>query len=540
MSSLALCFVLVASVSSYPFLKVKINYPFSSVQDAGPDVAVFTFSSSAICYNSNQATRTQQCKTPWGSQNPSYYVTMAHNIPAGGNIWTYEIDLGNSSVATPITAYPYTVYTQIFGGAFSIPTCLNKQNTTQLYETHANDGNCLMNGMPYQTNITSSTAIMTLNTYPTFGISSIKEVTEATTVVIPNYFSSFFNNKRNVSVFVPYSMKENSVGRPINILVMNDGALNYLSSAINRGGLDSAMQNGALPEVLIIGIAQPANNTQRVWELTPWPCVPSLNMVKPAVCSGYPLTGGADAYLSMVQTIITQVMAQFKGFSINERSMFGYSLGGLTACYAAATNPSYWHRAYCGSPTTWYNSGQLAATVSSANAKNNGVKPKAIVLSLGTLEGAVGYNSPTAPNTYVTWTQYTVLLQLAWESIGLVVGKHIYGITLIGGAHTVTSWENILIPALEGLYTNEFPMSNITQRYNMMQPLIQPIYAPDASSAASSQLYSQASVICLGFFLTIFMISTIVLSFLVCRSGNGCNFSSNGDSKNQHLLNSNL
>jgi predicted alpha/beta superfamily hydrolase len=63
--------------------------------------------------------------------------------------------------------------------------------------------------------------------------------------------------------------------------------------------------------------------------------------------------GGTDAFLDfVVDTALPTALARL-GFSLGEISISGFSLGGLTACYAAVQRPLVFRRALCMSPSVW-------------------------------------------------------------------------------------------------------------------------------------------------------------------------------------------
>lgn len=66
--------------------------------------------------------------------------------------------------------------------------------------------------------------------------------------------------------------------------------------------------------------------------------------------------------------------------------MYVCSFGGLMACYAAGTRPLQFARAFCTSPSVWWNAGDLAGIVKDSYAAS-GNKPQAVTISVGTQEG---------------------------------------------------------------------------------------------------------------------------------------------------------
>jgi predicted alpha/beta superfamily hydrolase len=94
------------------------------------------------------------------------------------------------------------------------------------------------------------------------------------------------------------------------------------------------------------------NCQQRVYELTPTDCDPTRND-----CFETQAYGGMPTFIDFVyDEVIPAVMTQM-GLEAGEISSFGYSLGGLTACWAASTRPLQFQRGFCASPSVWWNYG---------------------------------------------------------------------------------------------------------------------------------------------------------------------------------------
>jgi enterochelin esterase-like enzyme len=80
---------------------------------------------------------------------------------------------------------------------------------------------------------------------------------------------------------------------------------------------------------------------------TPWPARYSLT------CPG--VRGQSDAYLSMVADVLLPAVRTRFGLQPSEKAAIaGYSLGGLTACYAAYARRDAFDAAACNSPSFWY------------------------------------------------------------------------------------------------------------------------------------------------------------------------------------------
>ena len=237
-------------------------------------------------------------------------------------------------------------------------------------------------------------------------------------------------------------------------------------------GVDAAVLNGGLPELLIIGVPPALNGSacrdpaadqcsQRFFELTPTPCDSSVS-----ACDERQPSGGADQLLRFVwEEVVPAVFAQLGVQRGAEVGIMGYSLGGLTACYAASALPDQFQRALCLSPSVWWNSGQLARIIAS-NFEDSGAQPVSVVMSVGTQEGPsiMAMNSDQQP-----WTVYLQDTVAAWQRIGL--GKeasstststststsNLFYYSTAGGIHNIISWVDSVSFGLTLLYRPEFP-----------------------------------------------------------------------------------
>lgn len=111
-----------------------------------------------------------------------------------------------------------------------------------------------------------------------------------------------------------------------------------------------------------VGVPAAANGTacpssasscsQRTYELTPTDCDIELNN-----CVSTQAYGGAPTFIDFVyDDVIPAVMRQL-GLQAGEISSYGFSFGGLTACWAASTRPLQFQRGFCASPSVWWNYG---------------------------------------------------------------------------------------------------------------------------------------------------------------------------------------
>ena len=146
-----------------------------------------------------------------------------------------------------------------------------------------------------------------------------------------------------------------------------------------------------------------------------------------------------------------------------------FSLGGLMSCYAAGTRPLQFSRAFCSSPSIWWNAGDLAAIVKEAYASTNN-KPQAVTISIGTQEGG-GYVTSVTPTSI--WTDYIEATADAFQSIGLGVNEentmndnsdadfkllsNLVYFKFQGAPHTMVNWVDVFNYGLPLMYAVKYP-----------------------------------------------------------------------------------
>lgn len=161
--------------------------------------------------------------------------------------------------------------------------------------------------------------------YPFFEVHGVGK----TEVMIPMMYSSKLGNYRDINVYTPYSLLENSLRRAVNILILHDGFLDPLKLFAVNGGLDSLNGVGSSPELVIIGVPHGYNGTacpttstgcyQRTFELTPTDCDPSRN-----TCDPNQKYGGLGLYLDFVYDDVIPEVLERLGMDMGEVSNAGF------------------------------------------------------------------------------------------------------------------------------------------------------------------------------------------------------------------------
>jgi hypothetical protein len=193
------------------------------------------------------------------------------------------------------------------------------------------------------------------------------------------------------------------------------------------------------------------------------PCDPTIsNQCK----DGYSLTecyGGNSKYFAFISdTLVPTVLAELN-LILGEVSIYGFSLGGLTACNAVLERPDFFSRAMCSSPSLWFNYGDFSRKIRDTFEQNPTQNlPQSVVLSLGTAEDGV-YPNFQVEGEYTYWTEFIADTKNAWLSVGLNRDTLSY-FTLEGGIHTGISYaDDVLIESAKQLYKSNFPSPNQDQ-----------------------------------------------------------------------------
>lgn len=460
MGLLPWCILLLNIIGGYSsFIELHIYYPEANVQLnsslAYGDVAFqYAYSTSPYSLEIVEKYINTSGYFPWQG-NYSYFITNSSDY-VGKDHWMKTIDVGESTTGT--------VYLELFANVFipyTIKTCKN-MNTW---------GSCMPRHAPSYVQINDPSETVLLNMYPAFDITGFGQVS----TIFSNYYSSSLGNYRDISLYLPYSLIENPIRREVNVLLLYDGDLATTQLMALNAGFDMYAASGSVPETIIIGIPPGANGTacptgtcsQRIFEMTPTGCDPSLNN-----CQAGQAYGGTSTFLTFSLGVISDVLASLN-LDMGELSSFGTSLGGLTACYAVSAFPSNFSRAFCGSPSTWWNSGEISSIITSNYAKSQ-ILPKSVVISIGTQEGN-GYlflaNQPTV------WMQFITQMNDAFLSIGMgkippgqdatethddgqsfpSLNSNLVYFTYTGGVHIYSQWVDVFSYGVSLMYAADYP-----------------------------------------------------------------------------------
>lgn len=336
--------------------------------------------------------------------------------------------------------------------------------------------------------------------------------------MLQSVYSPQLNNSRNISVFLPQSVLQNTIPREVNILIVLDGEYDVTSAFAYQGGFDVAVRDSVVPESILIGI--PSNPDifnadpnyefaqSRTFELTFAKCNSSLMDCNPAT-SGYNVdnTGGTDLFLDYItEQIIPTVMKAIGNFTKGEVSISGCSLGGLTSIYAVASRPTEFARGFSLEGDTPFNYGQVADVVTKSYAAS-GQRPKAIVMMLATSTFS-NFTNPTT-NATANELELTMRSDQAFQDIGMVPASQsciigteadmprtqypwttyceapantVATFITTNGQHSIITWTTVFSLGLSTLYGANFSAVNGSTR---QRPYVQQYMSQGAGSSSS-------------------------------------------------------
>lgn len=316
-------------------LEVTIHYPESVLNPAS---GVFIIGLSTACYGTDAC---PNYTLPWGFDNPAQVVTNADKT--GTDTWVKSVDLGSDFVGR---AYVQLAsFVDLAGPVIVVPSCYASNQGIVSFPV------CLQQQMPWYADAAMASSHVGITIYPSFGVQLGATVTTAVT----DLYSPQFNNTRSIYTFVPPSVAQNTVSRPVNVLILNDGTEPTLQSFVSRAGVDNLMQSGAIPsDLVIIGVPYVGGDIEgnRRAEFVFEAC----DGEKLACAAGPPYIGVGE-YMEFIKSLVVPQVMLSIGMEKGDVAVAGMSLGALASCAMASADPAYFQRALCLSPSVWWNFG---------------------------------------------------------------------------------------------------------------------------------------------------------------------------------------
>ena len=306
--------------------------------------------------------------------------------------------------------------------------------------------------------------------------------------------------------------------------------MNYFTTV---GGFDSAVMSGSIPEVVMIGVPAATNGTacptintttgetecwQRRYEFTPTTCDTSVSHE----CDNGGKAGGADVTFQFISDTLIKSVMENLGMTAGEVSIAGYSLGGMTACYAASSLPKLFQRAFCMSPSVWWNNNDMEKIV-----LDNGLKfgtPLSVVVEVGNVENGYSNYLYEDPNSIppVLWSEQIGAMVNSFVSIGMgkVPSDYSKGLQYLtesnlhyyihnSGMHSLISWGDVFTHSIILMYRYDFPDK---QKSQLDRSLVYE-YPPQAphSSDSNEFLSNDGEIV----YAVLFPIFTFILGLVV-------------------------
>ena len=430
-------------------VEIQIHYPASQIQPLSTH-AIFNL---VLCYQpgctASDALWNQTI--PGSPLNP--LLTIFQDDYRGNDLYVKEIALDNMLHSSTVFVTIYAAY-DTPGNPYS--RCAVKDYCNKTAHDPVSN-HCVHVGMPFRSvlqqhssPVSSSVGVTLLVVaFPYFAMEQ-----GSVHMLLHNLYSPQLDNFRNINVYVPSSLHENPLRREVNVLIINDGTLYFLKQLAFVGGMDHGVLMGAVPETIMVGLPQNESeyDCQRQLELT-------FSVASAPTRCGSVKSGGTHLYLSFIKNnVVPAVLTALNILPESEISMAGVSYGGLTACYAASAMPEYFRRAFCQSPSVWWNYGDFVRSLSSA-ATN--VSPLAVVVSIGSIEMGAPLCSSISCTSTTSWFTYVNNTVEAFRmAYGTNLSLHFF--TLAGGKHDATAWATTFAAGITEMFaatkTNTFQM----------------------------------------------------------------------------------
>jgi hypothetical protein len=104
------------------------------------------------------------------------------------------------------------------------------------------DSWCYPRHSPYKVKVPSISSAVSLVIHPSFDSLGATYPSQTYTM-LKNLYSPQLGNRRDIATFVPTSILENTISRPVQVLIVLDGHLDQLKYLIKQG-IDSAVVTG--------------------------------------------------------------------------------------------------------------------------------------------------------------------------------------------------------------------------------------------------------------------------------------------------------
>jgi uncharacterized protein len=210
-----------------------------------------------------------------------------------------------------------------------------------------------------------------------------------------------------LAVMLPRTYAESQRSYPV--LYLLDGNLNIGKEGIQATFLGYAKET---PELIIVGIGY------NIHTLAEWSAHRNRDMT-PTATDDTPGSGGADKFLACVETeLIPFIESEYRA-DPSDRTIYGYSFGGLFVLYSMLRRPGLFRRIIAGSPSVGYDH-RAMFSYESEYASHNTSLPARLFLSAGSLEHGPR-SGEIQPNTQAF---YDVLASRNYAGLEMTLAIH--------------------------------------------------------------------------------------------------------------------
>lgn len=187
------------------------------------DGVAFDLLLSTACYGPGPECPGSMNLPPWGAFNATYFVYDTDRV--GANHWKKRLHVSDDYVGDAFVLI--TGHANFATFTYSVLPC------DALY---VHNPYCYQSGVAWKVSVVSPTETYGLTLYPSFGhISGVVDIWAT------DFFSPELNNTREIVIFKPNSFIQNSLSRPMNVIIVNDGMIDVVNGYVVHGGLDTGM-----------------------------------------------------------------------------------------------------------------------------------------------------------------------------------------------------------------------------------------------------------------------------------------------------------
>lgn len=215
------------------------------------------------------------------------------------------------------------------------------------------------------------------------GLMTVADVHAAEKVTIPNSELHTITSHETGDVYQIQIRLPNGeapeAGFPVVYLLDSNAWFGMASDLLSTRAMNT--DSTGIPPAILVGIAYPTDAPydlkRRTYDLTP----PSEIVTMPPRPNGkpWPPTGGADAFLRLIETQVKPLVDQRAPVDKSQETLIGHSFGGLFALHVMLTQPEAFDTYLAGSPSIWFNQKQVLHEAKAHLAASGSVKGRVYI-----------------------------------------------------------------------------------------------------------------------------------------------------------------